>query len=505
MGIEIEIRDIKKEIISNLIPDLLSLENNWVEIGEKAWTKENFLLDLLGKWELSIYVLQKKKILGYAICSLEENTAKLNKIIVDRAYRKISIATKLWNEFLKRCRQKGLDKIEFKAYVKNKPAIEFYRKKGCLLYKKDLGNDNRLRHLCKYVFKTNKRIKHSKPTIDDADIEAVTSAMKKEDLSTGNVVGKFTSSLSSYIGKKYAVATSNGASALYLALRALDVKKGDEVIIPSYLCSSVLSAVESCNAAPIIADINKDDYNLSFEDTKRKITSKTKAIILPHMFGKPVRDLQDFLSLGIPVIEDCAQSIGAKHKGKRIGSFAPISVFSFYATKMIATGVGGMVLADSKEIIERLKDLTKYDNREKWSENFNFKMSDLQAALGLSQLNKLDSFIKRRKEIAKTYTEMFKDAAVDFSLPNKKENIFFRYIIEHPEKDSLIENIRKRGVDIAKPVYKPLHSYYNLPDEQFPNTSKAYENAVSIPIFPSLTNKEVEEIASILINWRYEK
>lgn len=505
MQLNLDIRCINKENMEKLLPDLFSLENNWTAIGEKAWKKENFQLDLPGKWELSISAFHEGKIRGYAICSIEKDAAKLNKIVVDNPYRRIGIATKLWTEFLKKCRERNLNKIEFKVFVENEPAIRFYRKKGCLFYGTDLGKDDRLRYLCRYVFKTSGRINHSKPTIDDQDTASVVNALKNGGISNGNVVNKFNHAVSSYIGKKYGIAVSNGTSALYLTLKVLGVKKGDGVILPSYICSSVLSAVESCGANSIIADINKDDYNISFEDAKRRITDKTKAIIIAHMFGKPVKDLKSFLSLNIPIIEDCALSIGAEHQGKKIGSFGEASIFSFYATKMMTTGVGGMILTDDKDTIERLDNLTKYDNREKWGENFNFKMSDMQAALGLSQLNKLDSFIKRRKEIARNYTKMFKDASIDFSLPNEKENVFFRYIIEHPGKEPFMENIQKRGVDIAKPIYKPLHSYCNLPDEQFPNTSKAYKNAVSIPIFPSLTDSEVEGIASILINWRYEK
>ena len=167
----------------------------------------------------------------------------------------------------------------------------------------------------------------------------------------------------------------------------------------------------------------------------------------------------------------------------------------------MTTGFGGMVLTDNEKIIERLLDLTKYDNREKLGESYNYKISDIQAALGLSQLKKLDEFVKRRKEIANKYGKMFKESEIDFSYPHEG-GIFFRYLIKHENIDAFIENIKKRGVDAAKPVFKPLHTYMNLPDSQFPNTANAYKKAVSIPIYPSLNDEEAEDVAAVLLNWK---
>jgi dTDP-4-amino-4,6-dideoxygalactose transaminase len=398
------------------------------------------------------------------------------------------IATILWNEFLRRCRENKLKLADFRALTDNQPALNFYKKQKCIFYGSTKGTDGLIREDIKYVFNT-KRINHSKPTIDSEDINKFLEAMNTGNLATGKIVKEFEESLSKYIGKKFGVATNSGTNALYLALRALDVKEGDEVILPSYICGSVLNAVSYCRATPIVVDINEDDYNISFEQTKNKITEKTKAIILPHMFGNPVKDIEKFLELRVPIIEDCAMSIGAEHNGKKIGNFGEISIFSFYATKMIASGVGGMVLTSDEKIYSRFLDLMQYDNRENFDESYNYKMSDLQAALGLSQLKKLDSFVRKRKEIASRYNHLLENGNSEFNLPKTGENIFFRYIIQCRDKetdiDTFIEQIRKRGVDVAKPIYKPLHNYLALPDRDFPNTAKAYKTAISIPIYPN--------------------
>ena len=334
-------------------------------------------------------------------------------------------------------------------------------------------------------------IPHSKPYLDERDIQSVLKALKEGHLATGKIVNDFISELCNYVGRKYGIATNSGSSALHLALRALNIKESDEIILPSYVCGTVLNPIEYCRATPVFVDINKEDFNISYEETKKKINNKTKVIIIPHMFGDPVKDIEQFQRLNIPIIEDCALSFGAQHNGKKIGSFGEISIFSFYSTKMIASGFGGMVLTDDNKILGKLKDLTHYDNREEWGESYNYSMSDLQAALGLSQLRKLDEMVEKRKKIALKFNDNFLDLN---GFLRSKENIFFRYIIQVTKRDEFIKKLKELGISSAKPVFKPLHRYKNLKDEDFSNTTNAYEKNVSIPIYPSLTQEEIDYI-----------
>jgi perosamine synthetase len=206
-------------------------------------------------------------------------------------------------------------------------------------------------------------IPHSRPTLDKDDAAAVSAVLKSGHLSQGYQVSQFEKALAAFIGTKAGVAVSSGTAALHLSLLALKIGKGDEVILPSYVCTAPFNAVHLVSATPVIADIDRKTFNVDVPDLKKRITPRTKAIIVPHMFGLPA-DLDEILSLGIPVIEDCALSVGSRYKGQRTGSFGTLSIFSFYTTKMIATGEGGMVLCSREDIIDAVRDLRDYDEKE---------------------------------------------------------------------------------------------------------------------------------------------
>ncbi|MFW6131027.1 MAG: DegT/DnrJ/EryC1/StrS family aminotransferase [Candidatus Aminicenantaceae bacterium] len=338
-----------------------------------------------------------------------------------------------------------------------------------------------------------KFIPHSSPFIDRSALERVDSTIESGQLAQGPKVAKFEDMFQKYIGVKYAAASSSGTSALHLALRVLEIGEKDEVIIPSYVCTAVLNAVNYTGATPVIVDIDPLTYNISIDEVKRAITKKTKAIIVPHMFGC-VAEVDRLMKINIPVIEDCAQAAGAVYKGRKAGSFGLMSVFSFYATKVLTCGEGGMVLSNSKALISKIKDIRDYDNKKKYILRYNYKMTDIQASLGMDQLSKLDKFIDRRIEIARHYFKEFKDC--DFSLPLRRDNkshIYYRFVIETKRKATeYLKKLRVRKIRFLPPVYKPLHVYLNIPG--FPNTDIAWEKAISIPLYPSLTQHEIERI-----------
>ena len=340
-------------------------------------------------------------------------------------------------------------------------------------------------------------IPHSRPSISDSDIQAVASVLKSGQLSQGPKVREFEKKLALLIGKKKAVAVSSGSAALHLALLALDVKESDEIIIPSYVCSAVLNAVNYTGATAVLVDIDPLTFNISVEVAKRAITRKTRAIIVPHMFGCPA-EIDKLSELGIPLIEDCAQAIGANFKGQRAGSFGLLSVFSFYATKVIAAAEGGMVLSDSEDLISRIKDLREYDNRDDYVLRYNYKMTDIQAALGLSQISSLEKFIGRRREIAARYFQEFKNC--NLSLPVWKEgrdHMYYRFVIKTKDSASeYLEKFQQKKVMCRRPVYIPLHVYLNL--SGFPHTQEAWQNTISIPLYPSLQEEEIEKIIAIV-------
>ncbi|MBU4343800.1 MAG: DegT/DnrJ/EryC1/StrS family aminotransferase [Desulfobacteraceae bacterium] len=341
-------------------------------------------------------------------------------------------------------------------------------------------------------------ISHSRPTLDQNDFDSVLDVLKSGHLAQGEQVARFEEALSSFVGVRNGVAVSSGTAALHLSLLALGVGEGDEVIIPSYVCCALLNAVMYVNAVPVIADIDRFTFNMDADDLKKRVTQKTKAIIVPHMFGLPA-DIDEILSLGIPVIEDCAQSIGAKYQGRYTGSFGVCSMFSFYATKMLATGEGGMILSDDDRLAGILRDLRDYDEKDGYSVRYNYKMTDIQAALGISQLKKLPLFIERRKEIAGLYNRALNE--ISFPVPatlEGREHIYYRYVLLLDDSSGFIENMLKMGIECRRPVFKPLHEYLGL--SEYPVTDEVMGRAVSIPVYPLLGDEETSRIIDAVKN-----
>lgn len=339
-------------------------------------------------------------------------------------------------------------------------------------------------------------IRHSKPMVNKNELAKLSDILISGNHTTKETVKKFEKKLSCFIGVKEGIAINSGTSALHIALLCLNIKKIDEIIIPSFVCTALLNAINYIGAKPILADIDSDTFNISYSSVLKKMTKRTKAIIIPHMFGLPI-NIKPFLKLGIFVIEDCAQSLGAKIDNHMTGSQGQISIFSFYATKLISTGYGGMLVSSSEEILKNARDLLDVDEKDNYKLRYNYNMTDFQAALGISQLSRLDEFIKKRKEIASSYNNRFNQSLI--RLPIEKNNIYYRYIICVDKNiDSIISTFNTRGIEIKKPVFKPLHQYLNLNKKYFPATEDAFKKCISLPIYPSLEERERKKIEDIL-------
>ena len=236
-------------------------------------------------------------------------------------------------------------------------------------------------------------IPHSRPTIGDDDAERVARVVRGGHLAQGPEVASFERGLAQRLGVAAAAAVSSGSAALELALRALDVGPGHEVIIPTYACDAVYHAVTRCGATPVLADADPETLGLSAADATRRRTARTRAVIVVHPFGLAV-DLDDFQALGVALVEDCAQTLGATLGGRPVGARGGLAACSFYATKLLTTGEGGAVTGRA-ELVARARDARDYDERTDLAPRFNYKMTDMQAALGQSQLARLDAFIAR--------------------------------------------------------------------------------------------------------------
>lgn len=341
---------------------------------------------------------------------------------------------------------------------------------------------------------------HSKPSIGKEEIQAVQKVLESGWVVEGKEVQKFEDSVCKYLGWKsgYAVALSSGTAALYVTLISLGIKNGDEVIIPTYVCSAVLNAVNLTGAKPILVDSNPDDFNISFERTKENINTRTKAIIIPHTFGMPA-DVDRFVKLNIPIIEDCAQSIGSKLHGKHLGVFGKAAIFSFYASKMLTTGYGGMIFSKDRRFIEKVRDYREFDCRKTYKPRFNFQMSDFQAALGSVQLKKLSLFLKKRKSIAREYYKAFPSNIVwPQSKVKQKETNFFRFLIRVKNPNKIKKILEKKGVQTIIPIqtHELLHRYLSKSPSSFPVAEEIAKTTLSLPIYPTLTSVEVKHIIS---------
>lgn len=341
------------------------------------------------------------------------------------------------------------------------------------------------------------KIPHSKPTLGSEENKAVSEVISSGYVAEGTVVQKFEQSFADYLNIRHAVATNSGTAALHLALLALDVGPGDEVVIPSYVCCALLNAVNYTGATPVLADICPDTYNLDAADVKKHLSGRTRAIIVPHLFGLAA-DLDSLLALGVPLIEDCAQAVGAEYAQCPVGTFGVAAIYSFYATKVITTGEGGMVVSNSRDFAEKIRDLKTYDQKDEYKIRFNYKMADIQAALGLVQLDRLETIIQCRRSIAERYTRSFKTLGLSLP-PGDSGHIFFRYVLGlKTNSSSWIQALTRRGIGCDRPVFLPLHRQMKRKD--CPASEKAWKNSLSIPIYPSLTDADIARVIDAILD-----
>jgi perosamine synthetase len=284
------------------------------------------------------------------------------------------------------------------------------------------------------------------------------------------------------------------------------VSKNDEVIMPSYTCIAVALPVLYQQAKPILADAC-DDYNISVEEIRRKITKKTKAVIVPHMFGYPA-DLDEIKDLceekDIFLVEDCAQAIGATYHDKKVGTIGDLSIFSFYATKMMTTIQGGMVCTNNRDWIQIIKDLRYHDQCRSLEDTdprikYSYTMSDVGAAIGIVQLKKFEYFIKRRREIASFYREKLGDKIINHPLEREeKKHVYSRYVVRTPYNPSgVIKKLGKQNVICERMNVPPLHRRTLIrkfnSNVKFPKTDEILDSAISLPIYPSLGDEGLDK------------
>lgn len=393
-------------------------------------------------------------------------------------------------------------------------------------------------------------IPYGRQSIDDADIEAVVKVLKSDYLTTGPAVAAFEKKVADYVGAKYAVAVSNGTAALHVACLAAGIGEGDEVITTPITFAASANCVLYCGGTPVFADIDPDTYNISPGELEKKITSRTKAIIPVHYTGQPC-DMDAILEIAhkhnLLVIEDGAHALGASYKGKKIGSIADMTCFSFHPVKPVTTGEGGMIVTDNEELYRKLvlyrshgitrdKDMMQqYEEQLQQSSDmalqeaadmlrgdvidpggwyyqqlelgYNYRITDISCALGASQMDKLDRFLERRRQIAKKYDEAFADIP-QIKTPWQQEGCqsgWHLYMIQTMERSrrEVFDGLRQAGIGVNVhyiPVYR--HPYYQrngYAGVHCLNAEAFYERAISLPIFPGLTGQQQDYVIEHVI------
>ncbi len=346
-------------------------------------------------------------------------------------------------------------------------------------------------------------IQHNKPCIGKEEADAVRKVLQSGWIIAGKEVETFENNFKKYIGMPYAVAVNSGTSALHLSLRALGVKKGDEVIVPTYTASDILNVILYVAATPVLVDIGKDTCVIDVVKVERKITKKTKAMILPHMFGVAA-NIPYLRHYHIPIIEDCAQAIGTLLNNTMVGTFGDISIFSFYATKLLTTGQGGMVLTNKKDLYAFIQDAIDYNGRDTYAVRYNYPLTDIAASIGNVQLKKYPEFAKNRKKIQHAYQRVLAKKNVLF-LPSSedKDTTPFRFLFQVPGSVGvhvLQKEFEKRNIEVRQPVhpYELLHRLLGQDKKDFPNAEKFAQTMLSLPLYPDLTTNECAYIASVL-------
>jgi len=330
--------------------------------------------------------------------------------------------------------------------------------------------------------------------------------------SEGPFINRFETDFARKMGRKFGIAVSNGSVALDTSIIALNIGEGDEVIMPTFTIICCASAITRVGAVPVLVDCDSETWNMSVEDIEKKITPRTKAIMVVHIYGLPV-DMDNIIALAekykLKIIEDAAEQHGQSYRGKAIGSFGNISCFSFYPNKHITTGEGGMILTDDEEVAERCRSLRNLCfNSERrflhYELGYNYRMTNIQAALGLAQLERFDEFIKKKRRIGQIYNEILSGCdSIQVGIPKTEyaENIYWVYGIVLKEDvpfdaTTAISKLHELGVG-ARPFFWPIHQQpvFNkiglFLNEKYPVSERIAKRGFYLPSGTGLTEEQI--------------
>ena len=364
------------------------------------------------------------------------------------------------------------------------------------------------------------------PWISKEDEKIISKTLKQSMLTLGPQLERFEEDFCKYSKAKYAVAVSNCTAALHLSLKALGIKKDDEVIIPDLTFVADANAILACNAKPIITDINKDNFFLSVSNIKKNISKKTKAIIPVHIYGQ-VCNIEEILDIAhdnnLKVIEDCAHAVGTFHKSKHVGTLGSTGCFSFYPTKNITTAEGGMVITNSKNTAEKIRQLrshgmtkslkSRYSSEYPWifdisEPGYNYRMDEIRAALGITQLKRIKKINQLRLNASLYYHKNLQNipGIILPDMVNDKTHSYHLYTIRITKpfkltRDQLFKKLKDYGIRTTV-YWMPIHMYTAYKKfshgPNIKNTKKMYNEILALPLFPNITKKHQDSVINCI-------
>lgn len=355
----------------------------------------------------------------------------------------------------------------------------------------------------------------ARPFLGDEEIEAVSEVLRSGIIASGPVVRRFEEQFAAYVGVRHAIAVANGTVALHAALIGAGVQPGDRVVTTPFTFIASANSIVHAGAVPVFSDIDPETYNMCPNKLRETLAvlaeagTPAKAIMPVHLFGLPcdmaaIRDAAE--EFGAVIVEDAAQAHGASFHGRRTGSFGLTAGFSFYATKNLATGEGGMVVTDSDEVAARVRSVINHGRIGRYEHDqlgYNYRMTDIAAAIGLVQLQKLEKMNLRRRMNAVRLSRALADVK-ELTLPFEPDgyyHVYHQYTVRHANRDALAEELRERGVDSAV-IYpialhkQPYYAKLGYGGQSFPAAEEAARKVLSVPVHPSLSDDEVEAVAA---------
>lgn len=364
-----------------------------------------------------------------------------------------------------------------------------------------------------------------KPWITNEDKKNISNSLNSTLLTAGPKLEKFEKEFAKMTGTKYAVGVSNGTAALQLSLRSLGIGKGDEVIIPDMTFIATASAVINNHAIPVLADIDKESFNISIESIKEKITEKTKAILPVHFAGKSC-NMKKIVRIAkennLFVIEDCAHAIGTKHDGKHVGTFGNAGCFSFYPTKNITTIEGGMIITNSRNVAQYIRSarnhgmtrslMHRYSKGYPWDYDvveagYNYRLDEIRASLGLSQLKRLVKLNELRRKACRYYNSKLQDIKGIITPTVSSDDSCHLYIIRIQKeyknsRNSLYKKLLRNRIQTTV-HYKPLHQFTlfkkkAIIHDKLTNSKRIYNESLSLPLFPQITRRQQNTVVRLI-------